>query len=147
MVDITPAPDTAVDVPWGVVIGSIVGLLMLFILGCFLNYCCTIYCYVTSSANGRPPFLYSLESVNRDCDTLACINISEKSIICCCPHLKEDVEKATIYPAGSTTVNVTNTRSLFTYKGIPACEHTHLQANEDSVGNALLPVYRGNNFM
>jgi hypothetical protein len=140
----TPVPEIPIDVPIWMIVVCIIGFVLLCALGCFLSYCCKIYFFVISRINGRPPFLYSLESVNRDCGTLACINASQGAIICCCPSHREDVEKANIFPSQSNTVNLTNTKSIFKFRERVSNTH-HLQSDNDA--STFMPDFYARNAM
>ena len=104
---------TNIDISWGAIIGIVIGAILCIALGYLLYYFCTMYCFYISDEKSRPQFLFTHSAEERDCGTIACININRQLIICCCPSLKQKIEKANTYQKVDTSVNITPTGSYF----------------------------------
>ncbi len=109
----TPSP--AMDISTGAMVGICVGIVICIGLCFLMYYFCTMYCFYISDPQSRPEFLYTHNIEERDCGTIACVNINRNLILCCCPSLKETVEKTKLYQEGSSNLNVTATNSQFLY--------------------------------
>lgn len=140
MVQTTPAPADAIDLPVGTIVGIAIGVILFLalagVLYYFFQYCCSIYVFVKD--NNNMDFLYSMEAVNRDCGSLVCINASKEAISCCCPSLRENLKNAKLYASSGTQITLTKTESpfkLFAYKKNPA--YTLLQKEPQT--NFMLP--------
>ena len=109
----TPTP--SVDISTGAIVGICIGIVVCIALCFLMYYFCTMYCFYISDPRSRPEFLYTHNIEERDCGTIACVNINRNLILCCCPSLKKTVETTNLYQEGSSNLNVTQTSSQFIY--------------------------------
>ncbi len=111
----TSTPTPSVSISTGAIVGICTGLVVCLVLCFLMYYCCTMYCFYISDAHSRPDFLFTHSAEERDCGTVACVNINRSLIICCCPSLKKTVEKTHIYQQGAAGVNMVHTGEPFLY--------------------------------
>jgi hypothetical protein len=102
---------SASDIPIGAIVGIIVGAIICITLCVLMYYCCTMYCFYISDPKTRPQFLYTHSAAERDCGTMACININKQLILCCCPSLQATVKKTELYQDVTFSQNVTHLAS------------------------------------
>jgi hypothetical protein len=109
---------SASDIPIGPIVGIIVGVIVCIALCTLMYYCCTLYCFYISDPKSRPQFLYTHNVEERDCGTMACINLNKQLILCCCPSLEATVKKTDLYQDVTFSTNVTHTASHFPPLGL-----------------------------
>ena len=128
----TPPPvnvEPAVEIPWGIIVGCIIGLIVLVAAGVFFNYCCRLYIFYRNVAANRPgaSFVFGMTEQNRNLVTMACVCLSQECLSCCCCSLKDVINARNVYqdvnPKPDATVAITQVTSLFKYKAVPAGEH------------------------
>lgn len=127
--------ESAWTMPWGEIIGFGLGGILSMALGFLLYYFFTMYCFYVSDKNSRPQFLFTHSAAERDCGTIACININKQLIICCCPSLKQKVESTELYQNAEHNWNITHVATNFA----PYClNSTTSISNHDHVHAPLL---------
>lgn len=127
--------DSTWSMSWVEITGIAIGGILCIALCFLLYYFFTMYCFYISDKNSRPQFLFTHSAEERDCGTIACININKQLILCCCPSLTRKVNSIEIYQKADQSVNISNTATNFA----PYClNNTTCTSNHDHVHAPLL---------
>ena len=104
---------STLNISTGAIIGITIGAIVCISLCILMYYFCTIYCFYISDPRSRPEFLYTHNVEERDCGTIACVNVNRSLILCCCPSLKKTVENTNLYQQGGNNITFTSSNADF----------------------------------